>query len=348
MQGEFAVVDLFAGPGGLAEGFSSIQNRDGSRPFRIVLSIEKEAAAFETLRLRSFLRQFDGDLPRDYYRFLNGEVSEPQWSEAFPAEWERACQETAQLELGSKRCAAEIDARLAGIKREHRDNIILIGGPPCQAYSLVGRARNKGTEGYDASKDHRHFLYLEYIRILERLMPAAFVMENVKGLLSSSVDGERIFDKVLDDLSAVGNRAYRLIPLTPRSAQNVLAKKGHPPPIDFVVRAEHHGVPQARHRVIVVGIRSDLTDALDAAEISGSLLSRADSFVTVKNVLAGMPKLRSGLSKFDDNEENWREQTSKVMRHVSAIVPALPKEKARAFRRLGKRIAEGLANAAMT
>jgi DNA (cytosine-5)-methyltransferase 1 len=86
MSKEFAVVDLFAGPGGLAEGFSSIGN-DDFRPFQIALSVEKEAAAFETLRFRSFFRQFKGKPPADYYRFLNGEIPEPNWESLFPAEW---------------------------------------------------------------------------------------------------------------------------------------------------------------------------------------------------------------------------------------------------------------------
>jgi DNA (cytosine-5)-methyltransferase 1 len=201
MPTEFGVVDLFAGPGGLAEGFSSIRNKDGSQPFQIALSVEKESSAFETLRLRSFFRQFNGSPPADYYRFLNEDIPEPDWQSLFPAEWARACLETLKLELGLPGTAQEIDARLAQITKSYRGNVILIGGPPCQAYSLVGRARNRGTEGYEASKDHRHFLYKEYIRILQTLMPAAFVMENVKGLLSSSVDGERVFDQVLDDLA---------------------------------------------------------------------------------------------------------------------------------------------------
>jgi DNA (cytosine-5)-methyltransferase 1 len=77
MPTEFAIVDLFAGPGGLAEGFSSVRNKDGSRPFQIALSVEKEDSAFETLRFRSFFRQFDGYPPPEYYRFLNGEIPEP-------------------------------------------------------------------------------------------------------------------------------------------------------------------------------------------------------------------------------------------------------------------------------
>ena len=59
----FKVVDLFAGPGGLAEGFSSVRDENGKRLSEIALSVEKESSAFETLRLRSFVRQFDRDLP---------------------------------------------------------------------------------------------------------------------------------------------------------------------------------------------------------------------------------------------------------------------------------------------
>jgi hypothetical protein len=141
MLTQFAIVDLFAGPGGLAEGFSSIR-KDGSQPFQIELSVEKEAAAFETLRFRSFFRQFNGSPPADYYRFLNGDIPEPDWKSLFPAEWSRACQETVKLELGSPMATREIDVRLAKITNSYGSNVILIGGPPCQAYSLVGRARN--------------------------------------------------------------------------------------------------------------------------------------------------------------------------------------------------------------
>jgi DNA (cytosine-5)-methyltransferase 1 len=133
MSTEYAIVDLFAGPGGLAEGFSSVRNKDGSRPFQIALSVEKEASAFETLRFRSFFRQFNGAPPPDYYRFLNGDIPEPNWKSLFPMEWKRACLETRMLELGSPKAAQEIDDRLDAIKKSHRGNVILIGGPPCQA-----------------------------------------------------------------------------------------------------------------------------------------------------------------------------------------------------------------------
>jgi DNA (cytosine-5)-methyltransferase 1 len=346
MPPEFAIVDLFAGPGGLAEGFSSIRNKDGSSPFRIVLSVEKEDSAFETLRLRSFLRQFNGSLPVQYYRFLNGEISEPDWSSLFSDEWERACFETVKLELGSRGTSFKIDARLAQITKSHEDNVILIGGPPCQAYSLVGRARNKGTEGYEASKDKRHFLYKEYIRILQKLMPAAFVMENVKGLLSSSVDGELVFDQVLDDLSRVGDGSYKLVPLAPRSGQPVLDDMGHPPAFDFVVRAEDHGIPQSRHRVIIVGIRADIARGIGDDQLSAALLPFSETPVTVKDVLKGMPRLRSGFSNGEDNEETWKVQTTRLMRQVAKVTGGLSDENRKAFRQIAASVAGTLSKAA--
>ncbi len=330
------------GQGGSPKAFQAFAPRTACDPFEIVLSVEKEDSAFETLRLRSFLRQFNGSLPAEYYRVLNDEIAEPDWSRLFPAEWKRACLETMKLELGSPGATQEIDGRLADISKRHGDNVILIGGPPCQAYSLVGRARNKGTEGYEASKDHRHFLYQEYIRILQKLMPAVFVMENVKGLLSSSIGGERVFDQVLNDLSNVGHGSYVLVPLTPRSGQALLPGTGHPPPFDFVVRAEDHGIPQSRHRVIVVGIRADIAGGVGDGHFSDALLPKLENQVTVQDVLRGMPRLRSGLSKSEDDGEAWKAQTSRLMRQVANAPTGLPENDTKVFRRLADKIAASL------
>ena len=180
MSNEYAVVDLFAGPGGLAEGFSRVRTVDGRPPFRMVLSVEKDASAHATLLLRSFLRQFT-EPPSEYYRFLNQGESEPEWGLLYPEEWTAATKEALLLELGAETTAELLNPVLDEIRAKYGDELILIGGPPCQAYSVAGRARNKGKKGYSAEEDRRHYLYQEYIEILERLRPAAFVMENVKG-----------------------------------------------------------------------------------------------------------------------------------------------------------------------
>ncbi|WP_250890899.1 DNA cytosine methyltransferase [Sphingobium nicotianae] len=329
----YSVVDIFAGPGGLAEGFSGVPGAGDEHAFRIALSIEKDASAHETLRLRSFLRQFDGDIPVGYYDYINGKAPEPDWATLYPDEWEAAEEEAWQLELGKEEPALRLDARLDAIRVESGGDVILIGGPPCQAYSLAGRSRNLGKEGYVALEDNRHFLYQEYIRILDRLNPAAFVMENVKGMLSSSVDGEsRIFDQVLRDLRGdrEGGRRYRLIALDPRSRQQLDLGRFEPRASDFIVRAEDFGVPQARHRVIVVGLRADLAEDLPDRALA-DLMIRHNLRTTVGQVLAGMPHLRSGLSQEADSADAWRGIVQTAMAFVADLETDLDDERQAAF-----------------
>jgi DNA (cytosine-5)-methyltransferase 1 len=299
MVSGFKVIDLFAGPGGLAEGFSSLRATSGRRIFDVALSVEKEATAFATLRLRSFFRQFE-EVPEAYYQYLAQRISHRDLTEQYSVEWKRAVEETAMLELATDRATELLDPVLDRLRATSGDRIVLIGGPPCQAYSLVGRARNRGIAGYDAAGDHRHFLYQEYIRILGRLQPIAFVMENVKGMLSSRVAGESMIERIMEDLRHAGGSSdsYRLIPLT------IDDRGTHP---GHVVRSEEFGIPQRRHRVILLGLRSDVRNAR-SAKARMPLLQAADSRSTVASVLDGMPRLRSGLSKSRDDPSRWRSE----------------------------------------
>ena len=155
----FGVVDLFAGPGGLAEGFSAVTERGGSFPFEIALSVEKEKAAHSTLLLRTFLRQFGRNYPEEYYTFLKQGTAEPNWQDLYPAEWKAASREALLLELGLPETDTILNARIREIRKKYGNNTILIGGPPCQAYSLVGRARNRGIASYVPENDPKHTLY---------------------------------------------------------------------------------------------------------------------------------------------------------------------------------------------
>jgi DNA (cytosine-5)-methyltransferase 1 len=293
----FKTVDLFAGPGGLSEGFSSVRDRAGNRVFDIALSVEKEPSAFETLRLRSFFRQFLAP-PDAYYDYVAGRIPKGRLVEAYPREWASAEAETVMLELGTPGAQELLDPVLDRIRSEATDGTLVIGGPPCQAYSLVGRARNRGVRGYEPAADHRHFLYKEYIRILNRLEPVAFVMENVKGMLSSKVHGERVIDRILADLRAAGGGdGYTLLPLVTDSREDG----------SNVVRSEDYGIPQCRHRVILLGIRADILIGRRASLARLPVLRRSKERATVADVLADMPPLRSGLSRVEDSPEAWRE-----------------------------------------
>lgn len=330
MSTGYAIVDLFAGPGGLAEGFSSFKTASGDHPFSVKLSVEKEKSAHRTLLFRSFLRQFGGTFPAKYYDWLNGGGTEPDWQALHPQEWQAAEKEALCLTLGEDCTSRIITKRISEIRAAHGRNTVLIGGPPCQAYSLVGRARNRGIADYDAAQDHRHFLYREYIGIISQLEPAAFVMENVKGMLSSTVDGVRMFDLITSDLRAPpGTAGYELYAFAPKGGES--PAKGRQPS-DFVVRAEDLGVPQARHRVIIIGLRRDVADAI---AVSGRKPARQGyPRACVADVLDGMPRLRSGLSRQKDDGPSWALALEAACAEVATQVSGLPADKAAAIRRI--------------
>ena len=303
------VVDLFSGPGGLGEGFSSFSTgAAGHHPFRIGASAEMDPAASRTLCLRSFFRKTTQNrkVPQSYYDYIAGKCAQPFDSKTSRF-WNEAVEETRPVTLGSKEGDEEIDLRLRRMNLSPETPSVLIGGPPCQAYSLVGRARNRGIAKYVPEDDKRHFLYQDYLRILAEHKPAVFVMENVKGILSSKVAGEKVFHKILEDLAAPelalreGARQtsvkYRLYSLL---TGDHFEKGDDPAEFDsrrFIVKAEDHGIPQRRHRVFILGVREDI-------EIVPERL-KPGQILTCGDVIDDLPALRSGLSKMDDNTENW-------------------------------------------
>ena len=320
MPATFGIIDLFAGPGGLGEGFTSLVEGPGN-PFRIGLSVEKEESAHRTLRLRAFLREYkarNGRLPDEYVQFhaSSHQRAEPNWAEIDHKAWQIAENEARCLSLGTEEARKVVDAAIDRIVEEY-DNTVLIGGPPCQAYSLVGRARQKGIKGYRAENDHRHFLFREYIRVLNRLKPAVFVMENVKGILSSSVESRRVFEMLMEDLSSLGggdDGRYILHAITIDGEMISLARD--PKPSDFIVRAENYGVPQARHRVIIVGIRDDIARNASSARIEAPAHPR----VSVNEVIGSLPRLRSGLTPARlDSPEEWRSTILAACRDLQKI-----------------------------
>lgn len=314
------VVDLFAGPGGLGEGFSG--EISGEHPFRIAISVEKDPVAHRTLTLRAFVRIFtrhDRQIPEEYYGYLAGKISRQVLEEKYPAEWKAAYKEALCAELGNPKSGhqPEIDKRIGEALRGSRD-WVLIGGPPCQAYSLVGRSRMLGAlkdksgklvdGGKAFFKDHRHKLYRQYLRIIALHGPAVFVMENVKGILSSKLDEKKIFPQILEDLrnpSAAAKQydwanakqcKYRIVSFVtgkePRAGREN----------EFLIRAEKHGIPQARHRVILLGIREDVFDKID-----GRISPLAsETGPNIDSIIYMMPRLRSGFSKGPDSVGRWR------------------------------------------
>jgi DNA (cytosine-5)-methyltransferase 1 len=307
------VVDLFAGPGGLGEGFASIASEGRGSVFDIVLSVEEDPAAHQTLELRSFFRKFTRDrTPKEYYNYLRRTISRDELFEKYPEQANAARTEAWCETLGSgDRLNRRLDKRLKELTFQYNDRWVLIGGPPCQAYSMMGRARRTNIKEYSPENDARNFLYREYLRILAEHKPAVFVMENVKGILSSIVNGRSMFKKILADLqSPVG-----IVDLTKSDADCRKAKYdiyslsvpfsdltingGSYAPADFIIQSEKYGIPQARHRVILLGVKRGLVNGPPGT------LQKEDDHIHVGHVLDGLPPLRSGLSNGKDSKEMW-------------------------------------------
>lgn len=320
---EIPIIDIFAGPGGLGEGFSSFLDiKDNNKQFKIALSIEKETYAHQTLTLRSFYRQFPpGQVPIEYYDFVKGLISLDELFKKWPIQEQKAKDEAWQAELGEGENTLSYPILDKKIKTalKGRKNWLLIGGPPCQAYSVVGRSRRQ-EKILDEKKDERVGLYKQYLRILAIHNPAVFVMENVKGLLSAKTEQSLVFSKILNDLAdpvsaylsenknnilELDCPGYKIYSLT---SEPICFDKNNNPVFnhkDFVIHAEKYGVPQTRHRVILLGIRSDINYHPEVL--------KSKSEIPVFAVLSGLPKLRSTLSKREDSDENWKTVIEKIL-----------------------------------
>jgi DNA (cytosine-5)-methyltransferase 1 len=298
------IIDIFAGPGGLGEGFSTMTNADGSPSFRIALSVEKDPVACRTLRTRSVRRHLAraGSI-QCYFQFLRGEITRSEFESlaAVRAAMADADNEVLEAELG--KCPPEMLDERVRRALEGADEWALIGGPPCQAYSLAGRARRANDKAFES--DVKHFLYREYLRFIKVHAPPVFVMENVKGLLSSHHGGVPIFARIINDLARPApGLTYDIRSFVKRD--DLVGLKAD----DYVIESERYGVPQARHRVILFGVRSDW------AGRRSRLLSPVEQMVKVGQVLGGMPKLRSGLSRGADSLVEWR----RAIRNASSSV----------------------------
>ena len=165
---------------------------------------------------------------------------------------------------------------------DRRSVDVIIGGPPCQAYSTAGRVRDsKGM-----ASDPRNFLFESYVKILEHYRPKFFVFENVTGLLSAKVNGEPILPSIM---SALG-KMYKVI-----KDPNIL-----------IHNTADYGVPQIRKRIIIMGVRKDITtkEAIDLyngvakthwnPETDDKSKSGLKKFISVKEAIGDLPPVEPG------------------------------------------------------
>lgn len=238
---KYTFIDLFAGCGGLSEGFYRMG-------FTALAHVEFNHWACETLRKRMM-----------YYGYSN------------------IAQEVIEKDITSEDILVDIDNAVAG-----RSVDVIIGGPPCQAYSTAGRVRDsKGM-----ASDPRNFLFESYVKILEHYKPKFFVFENVTGLLSARVNGEPILPSIMAALS----NEYKVINDASMLVHNTA----------------DYGVPQIRKRVIIMGVRKDITnkEAIDLyrdvvkthynPDVKVGDRGNLMKYVTVRDAISDLPIVAQG------------------------------------------------------
>lgn len=250
MNREYTFIDLFAGCGGLSEGFY----RKG---YKALLHLEIDAAACQTLKKRM-----------EYYKYSDVEIKDAI-----------LC-----ADITSQDIISQIDERV------HEQVDIIIGGPPCQAFSSVGRAVSPDS----MNSDPRNYLFENYLHILNHIKPKMFIFENVKGILSAHPKGVKIFDIIVREMS----RTYKIVS----------------DPKIILLNAADYGVPQIRERVILIGVRKDI-DYIQTKDIYASIKKTNSQdgndlpkYVTVGEAISDLPKLQAG-----EGEEIQRERQNRIM-----------------------------------
>lgn len=244
-------LDLFAGAGGLSEGFIQA----GYTP---IAHVEMDKAACNTLRTRAAYHWLKNENELEIYnQYLNGEISREVFYASVP---EIVMNSVLNYEI-SEDSLPEIFAKIDALLGDNHLDLV-VGGPPCQAYSLVGRARSEsGMVG-----DQRNYLYKLYARFLQRYRPNYFVFENVVGLLSAKEeDGSYHFDNMRALFRECGySTEYR------------------------VLNASDYGVLQNRKRVILIG-------KLGKAEGFYPKIPRVNrENITVSELLDDLPSIKAG------------------------------------------------------
>ena len=253
------IVDLFAGTGALSSGFKKLVNE----PY--CTYIEQNRSACETI-LYNHLRQFDEKFSAQNLQIVRSGLRMMPTQSLKSFSISKAS--IYELELSDKNDVRTLLAdEICKSGSTQTGPRIVVGGPPCQAYSLIGRSKNKSLVSYEAALDHRHYLYREYLKSLVAFEPDVFVFENVKGLLTSKVNDRIIFRDILAELHSPGRNTdlrnkgikYRLYSLTNPDA--VVSTDNDVKEIElksFLVDCSQYGMRQKRERIFVIGVRSDI------------------------------------------------------------------------------------------
>jgi len=278
----YFVIDLFAGCGGLSEGFKQTG-------FEVIAQIEMDKWACKTLETRHLYYALK-EIGKEYLyqEFLEEKISLSEIFDKFPVIQKLISYKVIQAKFGKNSFKKIIDKIKATKKIHNASKIhVVIGGPPCQPYSLVGRARDP----HRMKNDDRHFLYEYYLKILGNIQPDFFVFENVPGLITASAKGQEIFSRMLGDFRNI-KPSYEIAPSFDEYARE---------PRQYLLNSSKYGIPQKRKRVFFIGYKKILMSKNpDIKNVFRKILhTKTLNFggYTVGDAIGDLPSLKPGEGK---------------------------------------------------
>ena len=251
---KYTFIDLFAGCGGLSEGFME------SRHFKGLAHIEWDYPMVQTLRTRLITKWHESD-EQAQKRVILFDIQ--RTDELLNGNWS---QETKDLYAKYNSLEAQ-----KGLKHLiNGDSVdLIIGGPPCQAYSIHGRATDKNS----MQDDYRNYLFESFVKVVDDIKPKAFIFENVTGMLSAKPGGKPVVERIYKAVSEIG---YTI--LEPKKFK------------DAVYNAYDYSVPQNRERVILCGVKNG--SGLSIADFYNALSnSKSSKHLTVRDAIGGLPPI---------------------------------------------------------
>lgn len=240
-------IDLFSGAGGLTEGFINAG-------FEPIVHVEIDVNACKTIETRLIYHKLKNENNLEpYYEYLKGNISRKNFIEKFANDKIRNSVINLPIGTHNQKIFETIDNNLATNKVD-----LIIGGPPCQAYSLVGRARDKN----NMKEDPRNFLYREYAKFLKRYSPSIFVFENVMGLITAN------------------NGSYF------KNMQSYFKRVGYK--LDYKIQnSDDFAVLQKRKRIILIGWKKGL-------DFQYPEFNKSQHNFTIKDIFSDLSKLNPG------------------------------------------------------